>query len=77
MFIVATIKYACLLNKIPQPKLLKRKIIIDLVGVSGCALILGGILAGYTELSLWTLAVSFLIANFFLLIVWPMYRLDK
>ncbi len=77
IFIVATIKYAQLLNVINQPKLLKRKITIDLCGVMMGALSVGGILAGYQNYSMWLLAIVFIIVNIFLLLIWPMYVADK
>lgn len=75
IFITAPIKYALLLTVIPYEHLLKRKILIDLLGTSLCAAVLGGALLGYPLESAWVLAVVFLLANIYLLAIRPMYRL--
>lgn len=77
MFIMATIKYTLILNVVDHPKLLKRKIIIDLSGALLAGLALIGILYGYQVYSIWILTSVFLCANIILLFVWPMYRLDR
>ncbi|MES2953760.1 MAG: glycosyltransferase [Patescibacteria group bacterium] len=76
LFVVATAKYAFLLGKIDHPKLLKRKILVDLLGAFGAlgTLIFFSIEKG--ALSLWIFAIGFAIANFLLFTVWPLYRLD-
>lgn len=75
IFITAPIKYALLLTVIPYERLLKRKILIDLLGTSLCAAVLGGALLGYPFASAWVLAAVFLFANIYLLAIRPMYRL--
>jgi hypothetical protein len=77
MFIVATIKYTLILGEVDHPKLLKRKIIIDLLGALLAGAVLIGILYGYQAYSIWILTSVFLCANIILLFVWPMYRLDR
>lgn len=75
IFITAPIKYALLLNVIPYEHLLKRKILIDLLGTALCASVLGGALLGYPLVSAWVLAIVFLLANIYLLATRPMYKL--
>lgn len=76
LFIAAVAKYAFLLGIVPQPGLLRRKILVDLSGVAACAFAFGGALSGYPFASAWALAVAFAIANVFLFFVRPLYRLD-
>ncbi len=76
LFVVATIKYTFLLNTVNHPKLLKRKILIDLLGILACTATLGGILAGYQTYFVWIFSVGFIIANVLLFFVWVLYRLD-
>ncbi len=77
LFALAAIKYTLMLNDIPHPRLLKRKIVIDLLGKLMGLITLGGMLAGYTLISSWFLAITFTVANISLLFVWPMYRADQ
>jgi hypothetical protein len=77
MFLVATVKYTLMLGVVDHPKLLKRKIIIDLSGALLAGLALVGILYGYQSYSVWILTSIFLLANIFFLFVWPMYRADR
>src|SRR3989338_2228990 len=77
LFIVATLKYASLLSIVQHPKLLKRKIRVDLLGVLAHALAFGGAVAGFPSLSAWSLAVVFIIANVILFSVYPLYQLDR
>jgi hypothetical protein len=76
LFITATAKYAFLLGVVSQPKLLKRKILVDLLGVLACALALGGMSFGFEMQSVWVLTVAFAVANILLFFVWPLYHLD-
>lgn len=76
VFVAAPPKYALMLGVIPHNSLLKRKILIDLVGTALCTAILGGALFGYELESAWTLAVVFTLANIYLLFIRPMYRLE-
>jgi len=75
IFIAAVIKYALMLRIVPHEDVLKRKIIIDMLGVALCATALGVALAGWTLTSAWLLAIVFTIANIYLLLIKPMYRL--
>lgn len=74
IFIFATMKYALLLGTIEHPKLLKRKILVDIVGTLACSLTLGGVMFADPLTSLWVLTITFTIANIILFTVWPLYR---
>ncbi len=76
LFITASAKYAFLLNKIGHPKLFKRKILIDILGTFTCTVILTTSLLGHETIASWALAIGFLIANFLVFFVWPLYRAD-
>jgi len=75
LFIAASTKYPLLLLVIPQTNVLKRKILIDLMGTATCAAILGATLLGYPFEAAWTSTVLFTLANIYLLLINPMYRL--
>jgi hypothetical protein len=77
LFIIAAGKYAGLLRIVHHPILLKRKILIDLVGALAGLLAIGGIILGYPLETAWTLALAKVVANIALLYFWPMYRLDS
>jgi hypothetical protein len=73
-FTTATLKYALALPGL-HPFVLRRKIIIDLLGVLLSAATLGGVLIGYPLESTWGLVGVFALANAYLLLIRPMYRL--
>ncbi len=76
LFIVAPLKYSLLLlGKVPHPKLLKKKITIDLLGTLLAAAVIAGSVAGYTHESAWALAIIFTIANVYFLLIDPMYKI--
>jgi hypothetical protein len=75
LFILAPIKYILLLGMIPHSHLLKRKITIDLMGTLLAGVSLASALIGYPTQSAWFLAIMFLAANVYLLLINPMYRL--
>ncbi|MEO8638205.1 MAG: hypothetical protein ABI430_04890 [Candidatus Taylorbacteria bacterium] len=77
LFIFATAKYAFLLGVVNHPRLLKRKILADLSGVCAGVLAFGGLVAGYSYVATWALAIVFVIANFILFFIFPLYRLDS
>ena len=76
LFIIAAIKYVFLLGEINYPLLLKRKILVDLLGTLACTLSVWGILSGYEIYSIWGLSIVFVISNILLFFVWPLYSLD-
>jgi hypothetical protein len=75
LFIAASSKYPLLLLVIPQTDILKRKILIDLLGTATCAAILGATILGYALEAAWAAAILFTLANVYLLAIKPMYRL--
>src|SRR3989344_3392645 len=66
LFIAASSKYPLLLLVIPQTNVLKRKILIDLLGTGTCAAILGATILGYPYEAAWTMAILFTLANVYL-----------
>ena len=74
-FICSCMKYVFLLGTIAQPKLLKRKILLNLLGALGCLVTFGTAVAGYQSVS-WIFASAFCIGHVIVLFVRPMYRLD-
>lgn len=77
LFIEAPVKYALMLGIIPHDALLKRKIFIDGQGTVLCAAVLAATLGGYELAGAWALAVLFTLANIYLLLIRPMYRLNS
>lgn len=75
LFIAASSKYPLLLLVILQTDVLKRKILIDLMGTAACAAILAATILGYAFEAAWAAAIGFTFANVYLLRVKPMYRL--
>lgn len=75
LFILASAKYADLLQRTPHDATMRKKILIDLLGATLCIATLGLTLIGAPQNAAWILAVSFLIANAYLLWIRPMYRL--
>ena len=73
LFIVATLKYVFLLETVDL-KILKKKLIIDILGSIICASALAGYLIGCGEVTKWIWALMFLFANIYLLVVNPMYK---
>jgi len=75
LFIIAACKYVLLLGSISHPRLLQKKIFIDLCGVfvGAVAVFLGT--QGYIFEAAWVIAIVFSIANVYLLLIKPMYRL--
>jgi|GEM_PF-470701 len=78
VFVVTSIKYTLLLgNNTEDYSLLKRRLLINMSGVCGCALVIGGILTGYTRSSIWAWVIAFLLANVIIFALWPFYKLDN
>ncbi len=77
LFIFATLKYALFVkHNDKHPRLLRRKIVVDILGILLSLLTLGGILLGYETYSLWFLTIVFLFANIVIFFITPLYRLD-
>ena len=75
LFLTAAAKYSLLVEEIPHPHLLQRKIRVDLLGALLCAGVLAAMNFGWTLPAAWALAVVFLLANIYVLWVKPLYRL--
>ena len=75
LFIAASSKYPLLLLVISQTNVLKRKILIDLMGTAACAAVLGATVAGYPLEAAWAAAIGFTLGNVYFLLINPMYRL--
>ncbi len=75
LFGFASLKYIIELGSNPYTAVLKRKITIDLLGAAFCAAIFVGALFGYPLESAWAFATIFALANVYLLLIRPMYRL--
>ena len=75
IFALSVVKYTLLLGVIDYDSVLKRKILINMSGVCGCAIVLGGIFSGWIRASLWMWAVAFVLANVILFTLWPFYRI--
>ena len=76
IFAVSAIKYTLLLENLEYDIILKRKILIDVLGVFSTGVVIGGIMAGYVMWSIWSWVIIFFLANIILFILWPFYRLD-
>jgi len=76
IFVAAPIKYALMLGAVPHSDLLRKKLLIDLSGTTLCILaLLAAVFFDYPVAAAWTLAIIFSLANIYLLLVKPMYRL--
>ncbi len=76
IFAISSIKYTMLLGNLEYDVILKRKILIDILGVFSTGIVIGGILAGYVMWSIWSWVILFFVTNIVLFILWPFYRLD-
>ncbi|MDO8521676.1 MAG: hypothetical protein Q7S08_00100 [bacterium] len=75
LFVAAPIKYALMLVTIHHRELLQRKIFIDSMGAVSCAVFLVFTMLGYPLEAAWVFAIVFSLANVYLLLIHPMYRL--
>lgn len=77
LFLVATVKYALLLGVIPDLRLVRRKILIDLTGVvwSYFIFMVGSLGLISIDLLLWIWVIAFAVTNVYLLKIKPMYCL--
>jgi hypothetical protein len=77
-FALATLKYVQVLRIVKhENRLLKRKITADILGVILSIVVLGGIILGYENKSLWAIVIIFALANIWTLFISPLYREDK
>jgi hypothetical protein len=75
LFVVATLKYVCLLGVVDL-KILKKKLIVNIFAIVACILAFGGYLIDWGMI-IWIWGLMFLFANVYLLIIKPMYKFDK
>lgn len=76
-FVVTAAKYAVLIDRVVHPKLLKKKLLANLLGAGGAGLSLGLALAGHSDLGAWLYSIGFLVANVIFFTISPLYRLDS
>ena len=75
LFALATIKYIYLSRDV-HLRIVKRKILIDLLGSILCAASFTNALGGDAGKSAWIQMIVFAVANVYLLAVRPMYRIE-
>ena len=75
LFTTAAPKYVFMLGAVPYLKLLRKKALLDSLGALSCLLLLGFTLLGFPVLSACVFAILFAVANVYLLVIRPMYRL--
>ena len=76
-FTIAPAKYAHMLGRTPHDAILRKKILIDLLGTALCVIVLALTIMGYELKAAWILAGVFAIANIYLLAIKPMYAFSK
>ena len=77
LFAVSAIKYAWLSQHVTYHKLLQRKFRVNSAGVFLCLAAFLGIASGFPFLSTTVLVLGYLTANFYLLLIRPLYVLDQ
>jgi hypothetical protein len=75
LFLGATGKYSLMLDELPHQRLLTRKIRIELLGVLMCASVLALMNFGFVLSAAWALAIIFAIANVYVLVLRPLYKI--
>jgi len=75
LFILAALKYVLMRGRTSYGAVVERKIRIDALGALSCAVLISGMLLGYALEATWLFAIGFAIANVYLLLIRPMYRL--
>lgn len=73
LFVIAIAKYVLLMPIVARRDILRRKIVIDGLGLLLCGLSFAGALAGHPLESAWLQAILFGVANVYLLVIKPMY----
>ena len=68
-------KYSLMVDEIPHPHLIQRKIRVDLLGALMCAIVLAFMNAGWILTAAWSMALVFALANIYVLGLKPLYRL--
>jgi hypothetical protein len=75
LFTLGTLKYSNALYTTGYPKLFKRKITIDTLGILLSIIVLVGFLLNLTVASAWFLTIVFAIAGFILFFIYPLYSI--
>ena len=75
LFALATFKYVLMRGHTSYEAVVERKIHIDALGALACAVLVLGMFLGYALEATWLFAVGFALANVYLLLIRPMYRL--
>lgn len=75
LFALATFKYVLMRGRTPYEAIVERKTGIDALGALACAVLIAGVLLGFALEATWLFAIGFALANVYLLLVKPMYRL--
>ncbi len=75
LFVLAAFKYVLMRGRTSHEAIVERKTFIDALGALSCAVLIAGMLLGYALEATWLFAIGFAIANVYLLLIKPMYRL--
>ena len=75
LFALATFKYVLMRGRTPYEAVVERKTGIDALGALACAVLVLGMFLGYPLEATWLFAIGFTLANVYLLLIKPMYRL--
>lgn len=75
LFGLATFKYVLMRGRTSYEAIVERKTGIDALGALACAALIAGVLLGFELEATWLFAMGFTLANVYLLLIKPMYRL--
>lgn len=75
LFSLATFKYVLMRGRTSYEAVVERKTGIDALGALACAVLIIGMLLGYALEATWLFAIGFTLANVYLLLIKPMYRM--
>lgn len=75
LFALATFKYVLMRGRTLYEAIVEHKTGIDTLGALACAALIAGVLLGFELEATWLFAIGFALANIYLLLINPMYRL--
>lgn len=75
LFALATFKYVLMRGRTSHEAIVERKTGIDALGALACAVLVLGMFLGYPLEATWLFATGSALANVYLLLIRPMYRL--
>lgn len=75
LFALATFKYVLMRGRTSYEAVVERKIRIDALGALACVILIIGMLLGVALEATWLFTIGFTLANVYLLLIKPMYRL--